>query len=95
MANCQQFAYYDGHSTFIDEQPDENIALGEIAYPGPEEVNQDTINKPATPLNNEQNQGNDNDNRLSVNSLDAPLPVYLTQNNDGSNQINIPYPSPQ
>ena len=95
LANCQQFAYYDGHSTFIDEQPDENITLGEIAYPGPEEVNQDTINKPATPSNNEQNQGNDNDNRLSVNSLDAPLPVYLTQNNDGSNQINIPYPSPQ
>ena len=95
LRNCEHLSYYKNYSTMIDEQPYYNMKLEEVAYPGPEEVMNDSINKPVTPSNIEQNQGYDNDNKILDNSLDAPPPEYLTQKCDDSNQVNIPYPSPE
>jgi len=97
LSNCKHLAYYIPEPALIDKQSDDDINREEINYPGPEEVVQDPFNKPATPSNIEQNQenDNDNDNRIPDDSLDAPLPEYLTQNNNDNNQVDIPYPSPE
>ena len=95
LSHCKNLAYYINEPALINVQSDNYQNCGEEAYPGPEEIVQEPINKPATPSNTEQEQEYDNDNKISDNSLDAPLPVYLTQNNDDSNQVNIPYPSPE
>ena len=97
LSNCKHLAYYIPEPALIDKQSDDDINREEINYPGPEEVVQDPFNKPVTPSNIEQNQenDNDNDNRIPDDSLDAPLPEYLTQNNNDNNQVDIPYPSPE
>ena len=95
LSKYNNLAYYIPEPTLINKKSDDDINRDEITYSGPEEVVQDPFNKPATPSNIEQNQEYDNDNKNPDNSLDAPLPEYLTQKCDDSNQVDIPYPSPE
>ena len=77
-------------------QPQNEIPLGEEAYPNAEEVIHAPIDQNITPNYNDTNPGYDNDNnRYSINSLDAPAPIYIQQGDEYNNQENGSYPKPQ
>ena len=81
-------------------QPQNEMPFEEEAYPKPEEVMQSSVNQSNTPnyvdTNPGYDSGFDNTNRYSVNSLDAPAPIFLQQdNNVYNNQENNLYPKHQ
>ena len=99
LPNClESLSYYEYEPVWNDEQYYQDEYLEDAIYPGSEEVENDQLNKPATPDNIEQNPGYDNDeinNRNSINSLDAPTPISnkttgdnLQENNEMKNLEN-------
>ena len=80
---------------FLTAQPQNEMPLGEEAYPDSEDVMKCPNNQTVTPNISDTNPGYHTDNRYSVNSLDAGAPIYQVQNNDDNNQENISYPKPQ
>ena len=80
-------------------QPQNEMPFEEEVYPKPEEVMQSPANQSDIPKYVDTNPGYDNgfvnNDRYSVNSLDAPAPIFLQQDNDYNNQENNSYPKPQ
>ena len=77
-------------------QPENEMPIEEEAYPNPEEIIHAPIDQNITPNYTDTNPGYDNDNiRFSINSLDAPAPIYMQQEDDKINLENNSYPKPQ
>ena len=106
---CCERLSYDYISSLDDQMNEENSTSKQLliippqneetpeeeAFPKCEEVMQETIDKPVEPNYTETNPGYDNDNRYSVNSLEAAAPINMVQDNDCNNQDNYLYPKPQ
>ena len=92
LPNClESLSYYEYEPVWNDEQYYQDEYLEDAIYPGSEEVEQDLINKPVTPENVEQNPGYDNDdinNRNSINSLDAAIPISNKTTGDNLQENN-------
>ena len=95
--DCECFSYYVIEQPIIDEQYDRIENSEENAFPNKEEVVQDPIIQSGDPDtdNKEQNQGNDVDDRNSINPFDAPTPLSVKDNNDENNIETISYPKPE
>ena len=94
--DCECFSYYVIEPELIDEQYEQVANPEEEAYPEQEDVAQEQFDKPGTPDNNEQNQGNNIDDRNSINNpYDAPTPISVKDSYDENNQEGAPNPSPQ
>ena len=77
----------------LEVEPQKEMPPINEAYPNSEEIVQNPIQQ-NTPNYTDTNPGYDN-NRYSVNSLDAPAPIYTVQENDYNNQEDMSYPKPQ
>ena len=90
LPNCiERLSYYEYEPVWNDDQYYQDEYLEDAIYPGSEEVEQDLINKPVTPENVEQNPGYDNDdinNRNSINSLDAAIPISNKTTGDNNQE---------
>ena len=83
--DCECLSYYEIEQEYLDENYDGESNPEEGAYPEQEDIAQEQFNKPGTPDNNGQNQGNVIDDRNSINAFDAPTPLSVKNNNEENN----------